>query len=285
MTTPDTKKSIAPALAGGSVALISEQAAGEPQCTCAVRLMPGQIGATHSEDCPITAWVRAAFKASGESASGLATAPITVGSDQAPRDPIDYAAKALASKLRSIEADPAYTGIWGYLGAHGYKYTGPSYARELFLLEKALSTAPTTGSALIANTDEWHAGYTAGYIAAEKDATPASPAASALTDAARDVLMERERQMSAEGWTPSHDDEHGNQELAAAAACYALCAYRPEEAWVRDPACRVPPKYWPWVTRWWKPKSPRRDLVKAGALILAEIERLDRAASMGGDKS
>jgi len=53
------------------------QAAGEPQCTCAVRLMPGQIGATHSQDCPITAWVRAAFKASGESASGRSTAPTT----------------------------------------------------------------------------------------------------------------------------------------------------------------------------------------------------------------
>lgn len=46
----------------------------------------------------------------------------------------------------------------------------------------ALSTAPTTGSAPIANTDEWHAGYTAGYIAAEKDAAPASPAASVIED-------------------------------------------------------------------------------------------------------
>lgn len=47
---------------------ITDQAAGEPQCTCAVRLMPGQIGATHSQDCAITAWGRAAFKASGENA-------------------------------------------------------------------------------------------------------------------------------------------------------------------------------------------------------------------------
>ncbi|WP_213761940.1 hypothetical protein [Caballeronia sp. dw_19] len=45
-----------------------------------------------------------------------------------------------------------------------------------------ISTAPTTGSAPVANTDEWHAGYTAGYIAAEKDAAPASPAANVLTD-------------------------------------------------------------------------------------------------------
>lgn len=99
-----------------------------------------------------------------------------------------------------------------------------------------------------------------------------------LSQAAQDVLSERQRQVTAEGWTPEHDDEHNNQELAAAAACYALCAYRPEEAWVRGPARCVPPKYWPWVSRWWKPQGPRRDLVKAGALIIAEIERIDRAA-------
>lgn len=38
--------------------------------------------------------------------------------------------------------------------------------------------------------------------------------------------------------------------------------------------------------KWWKPKSCRRELVKAGAPILAEIERLDRVslhASKEGD--
>ncbi|MEB3421767.1 hypothetical protein VK682_24660 [Salipiger manganoxidans] len=44
---------------------------------------------------------------------------------------------------------------------------------------------------------------------------------------------------------------------------------------------------WPWDRKWWKPTTPRRDLVKAGALIVAEIERLDRAAlraaQEGGD--
>jgi hypothetical protein len=36
---------------------------------------------------------------------------------------------------------------------------------------------------------------------------------------------------------------------------------------------------WPWSREWWQPKDRRRDLVRAGALIVAEIERLDRAAS------
>lgn len=30
---------------------------------------------------------------------------------------------------------------------------------------------------------------------------------------------------------------------------------------------------------WWKPGAPRRMLIKAAALIVAEIERLDRAAA------
>jgi hypothetical protein len=40
----------------------------------------------------------------------------------------------------------------------------------------------------------------------------------------------------------------------------------------------APPSCWP--TDWrWNPADPRRNLVKAGALILAEIERIDRAAA------
>lgn len=40
------------------------------------------------------------------------------------------------------------------------------------------------------------------------------------------------------------------------------------------------PDAWPttWAEDWWKPKNPRRDLVRAAALLIAEIERLDRAA-------
>lgn len=93
--------------------------------------------------------------------------------------------------------------------------------------------------------------------------------------AAADVLAERQRQIMQEGWEPSHDDEHGGGELALAAASYAHIASVPVES--RNPA-GIPPM-WPWSPEWWKPTTPRRDLVKAAALILAEIERLDRAAS------
>ncbi|OAB19875.1 hypothetical protein AQ853_11665 [Burkholderia pseudomallei] len=108
---------------------------------------------------------------------------------------------------------------------------------------------------------------------------PADAGEARLTDAARDMLAERRRQVEAEGWTPEHDDQYQHGAIALAAACYAANAGG--VAWA-DPL----PSFWPWMHNWWKPTTPRRDLVKAGALILAELERLDRAALLNGaDKS
>jgi hypothetical protein len=45
-----------------------------------------------------------------------------------------------------------------------------------------------------------------------------------LTPVAQDVLAERQRQISEEGWTPEHDDQHDGGEMAAAAGTYALGA-------------------------------------------------------------
>lgn len=108
------------------------------------------------------------------------------------------------------------------------------------------------------------------------------PAAEATASpAVRDVIAERERQKSVEGWTPEHDDEHYRGELAAAGAAYALhgaahAAMGGKRATYSHVAEAV---VWPFDGAWWKPQDARRDLVKAGALILAEIERLDRAAA------
>lgn len=94
------------------------------------------------------------------------------------------------------------------------------------------------------------------------------------------IAAERARQLGEEGWTPEHDDEHGGGEIACAAACYALAAG--EEGEAVNPI----PQWWPWAYRWWKPapwttEGRIRMLVKAGALIVAEIERLQRA---GGEE-
>jgi len=93
-----------------------------------------------------------------------------------------------------------------------------------------------------------------------------------------DIAAERRRQIEAEGWAPSHDDEHRGGVMALAAAAYAVSAVRHSartdcgEASIALRARQM----WPWEASWWKPKSAREDLVRAAALIVAEIERLDR---------
>jgi hypothetical protein len=87
-----------------------------------------------------------------------------------------------------------------------------------------------------------------------------------------------------EGWSASHDYEHDSGELARAGACYAMAAgtrlhwlhsnYVKAARPHHDPVAGIEP--WPFDEDWWKPEDPRRDLVRAGALIIAEIERLDR---------
>jgi hypothetical protein len=103
-------------------------------------------------------------------------------------------------------------------------------------------------------------------LAAKSPVAPATVAA-----AARDVLAERARQVEVEQYEPDSDDAYERSELAYAAAAYAItpATIPPLDLWAA---------LWPWDMRHWKPTTPRRNLVKAGALILAEIERLDRAA-------
>ncbi|QFZ03292.1 hypothetical protein CPZ93_12730 [Pseudomonas aeruginosa] len=94
-----------------------------------------------------------------------------------------------------------------------------------------------------------------------------------------DVQAERRRQITAEGWTPEHDDEHSHGQIARAAACYALAG---SSAPNDGTAALLVSLAWPWDEQWWKPSTARRDMVKACALGLAEIERLDRAAATQG---
>lgn len=94
-----------------------------------------------------------------------------------------------------------------------------------------------------------------------------------------DVQAERRRQITAEGWTPEHDDAHSHGEMARAAACYALAG---SSAPNDGTAALLVSLAWPWDEQWWKPTTVRRDMVKACALALAEIERLDRTAPVQG---
>jgi hypothetical protein len=94
------------------------------------------------------------------------------------------------------------------------------------------------------------------------------------------IAVERARQLLGEGWTCRHDDEHTKGQMAYAGASYAICAAAQVEHNKREmPPCFIP-KAWPWERFWWKPSPDAiRNLVKAGALIAAEIDRLVRLAN------
>jgi hypothetical protein len=108
------------------------------------------------------------------------------------------------------------------------------------------------------------------------------------------IAAERKRQIEVEGWTPEHDDEHECGELALAAALYATPIPLHEVEVKRGGVVWIDP--WPWqdsvegprgeaftINAWDKrpkkmptPDQRLRMLVKAGALIAAEIDRLQR---------
>ena len=95
------------------------------------------------------------------------------------------------------------------------------------------------------------------------------------------VLAERIHQIRVECHYPEHDDEITDGSLAMAAACYAEEAFYQAKVVDRLPEIsQVTPVLWPWGPDFWKPTDQRKNLVKAAALILAEIDRLDRASSL-----
>lgn len=98
------------------------------------------------------------------------------------------------------------------------------------------------------------------------------------------IAEERQRQIEKEGWTPAHDDTHTTGELTEAAQCYACVA----GAQIRGSGVEEWPVelfdgfhdsllQWPWDDDDYKPSEYAiRNLIKAGALIAAEIDRLTR---------
>lgn len=93
------------------------------------------------------------------------------------------------------------------------------------------------------------------------------------------IAAERARQVEMEGWTPEHDDGHFDESLALAASCYALPDGKRQKQLLDFTLIEW---LWPWDFCWWKPAGRKtkpqriRELVKAGALIAAEIDRLQR---------
>lgn len=107
---------------------------------------------------------------------------------------------------------------------------------------------------------------------------PLPGAASAMVE----VAAERSRQIEREGYDLSHDDTHDLGELALAAAAFAADATAVGHN--TAPASAAAALLWPWSPCERKPDTQRRNLIKAAACLVAEIERLDRLAARQGEK-
>lgn len=81
-----------------------------------------------------------------------------------------------------------------------------------------------------------------------------------MSKAIDDVLAERADQISRHGYTPKHDAAHDNDELILGAVAYALAS----------------PNWWPSDWAWpIKLRTQRENLVRAAAMLIAQIEALD----------
>ena len=112
-------------------------------------------------------------------------------------------------------------------------------------------------------------------------------ASSELLSGVELIAAERKRQIRVEGWTLEHDDKHHSGELADAAACYAAGCHVFIYTHDGESQGMGYDAVWPWGMNWWKP-SPNdriRELTKAGALIAAEIDRLQRVQKSKPDNN
>lgn len=106
----------------------------------------------------------------------------------------------------------------------------------------------------------------------------AAPSAQGIDQAAgvRAIADERQRQVHAEGFSAENDADYKAGVLANAALAYLQVAAMDLAAGGRAHiATGAPPACWPWHRLWWKPRDARRDLVRAGALIAAQLDAID----------
>lgn len=115
----------------------------------------------------------------------------------------------------------------------------------------------------------------------DDDEHAAAPTEQVLSD----IMRERVRQIVAEHHMPADDDRLDMGELARAAASYTLVAVRdlfPPDNPLHSVYAHRCALLWPFPRAAAAPQPPRRNLVIAAALLVAEIERLDRAAARRG---
>lgn len=86
------------------------------------------------------------------------------------------------------------------------------------------------------------------------------------------TLIGSERTRQAWRWPLAHDILHARGELIDAAVCYLQ--YRSGDS---------RPDLWPWEDESWKPRDPKSNLVRAGAMIAAEIDRRNEISRMASE--
>lgn len=127
-----------------------------------------------------------------------------------------------------------------------------SLAARVAALEAALEEALSRVAALHAENEQSYSNWRRAEL--ELDAVRLTVGVLA------EVAAERRRQIEKEGYTAQHDDEHNPIEFAKASAAYAIGAGG----------------FWPWEIASFKPLGFRYNLVRAAALLVAGLERLDR---------
>ena len=87
------------------------------------------------------------------------------------------------------------------------------------------------------------------------------------------IAKERDRQINELGYDVKHDELYSNNQLANAAICYAMTS--DDRQFENEEGASLDVVLWPWEESDFKP-TPNdriRELVKAGALIAAQIDR------------
>lgn len=91
------------------------------------------------------------------------------------------------------------------------------------------------------------------------------------------IAKERDRQINEEGFDATHDDDHAPDGLPRAAAAYMISAASSSHSGgFRNLLMDIAETIWPWEAYLFKPSGGVKDLVRAGALVLAAIDRENR---------
>jgi hypothetical protein len=107
-----------------------------------------------------------------------------------------------------------------------------------------------------------------------------------MTEGVKLIAAERRRQIEELGFGVGRDNKYKRGQLAGAGTCYAEVAARqigrPLRVQTAQAGWKPLNQMWLWSLEWWKPSAdPLPNLVKAGALIAAEIDRLLREREDG----